>query len=309
MKRRLIKVLLLGTISILLASSLAQNKGPVIVGSKLDSEGKLLGQMIYLVLEQAGFKVIDRTATGPTNTVRAALLQKQIDIYPEYTGTAINNFFKDQKISASAPKNAKLSYESVKALDKKLNNIEWLERAPASNSFAIAVRQDMHDGQLKTLSDLAEYIVGGGDFKIAGSQEFFERNDAMKSFEETYKFFLSNEQKIIMPNATTAQTEAAAVQGKGGANAAMAYGTDGPIAALGLVVLADPKGAQPVYQPAPTVRGKLFQQYPEMAKILNPVFRSLSTEVLQNLNSQIDLEGRTPSEVARMYLRDKGFLK
>jgi osmoprotectant transport system substrate-binding protein len=79
--------------------------------------------------------------------------------------------------------------------------------------------------------------------------------------------------------------------------------------ALSLVVLSDPKGAQPVYQPAPTLRADIAQKNPEIAKLLNPLFRGLTLPVLQNLNRQVDLEGKAPLEVARTYLKSKGLIK
>ncbi len=290
--------------------ALAQQKGTVAIGSKLDSEGQLLGQMMRLTLEHAGFTVKAQIPTGNTFVTRKALLEGQIDIYPEYTGSAINNFFKGQKIPDGAPSRAAQSFAIVKTLDQKLNNISWLERAPANNTFAVAIPKTLADREgLKSLVNFAAYVNKGGVLKIVGSQEFFERADAFPSFEKAYGFKLKPEQKVVIAGATTSQTEQAAASNTDGANAAMAYGTDGAIAALGLVVMTDPKGAQPVYQPAPTVRGEVLKKYPEIAGLLNPIFKGLTLPVLQNLNRQIDLEGKAPQDVARTYLASKGFLK
>ena len=89
----------------------------------------------------------------------------------------------------------------------------------------------------------------------------------------------------------------------------MAYGTDGSLSAFGLVVLEDPKGAQPVYEPAPIIRGEVFDRYPEIGSILEPVFETLDLETLQTLNSKIAVEGQNAADVAREYLTSKGFLK
>lgn len=292
------------------AAQTAATKGPITIGSKLDAEGRLLGQMMRLVLENAGFRVNDRTGLGTTPVVREALLKKQIDVYPEYTGSAISNFFKGQSIPAGASKNAAQSFETVRRLDKQLNDIEWLERAPANNTFAIAVPRTLADKEkLVSLADFARYANAGGAIKLVGSQEFIERDDALKSFETTYGFDLKPDQTIVIAGATTAQTESAASRGTGGANAAMAYGTDGSLSALGLVVLTDPKGAQPVYQPAPTVRGEVLKRYPEIRTLLAPVFKGLDEKTLQSLNVQIDLEGKAPLDVARAYLRSRKLIR
>jgi osmoprotectant transport system substrate-binding protein len=89
----------------------------------------------------------------------------------------------------------------------------------------------------------------------------------------------------------------------------MAYGTDGQIAALGLVVLADTKGVQPVYEPAPTVRADTLAQYPKIKDLLDPVFQSLTLETLQQLNAKIAVDGLDAKKVATDYLTEKGFLK
>jgi osmoprotectant transport system substrate-binding protein len=290
--------------------ALAQQKGTLTIGSKLDSEGQLLGQMMRLTLEHAGFSVKAQIPTGNTFVTRKALLEGQIDLYPEYTGSAINNFFKGQKIDPSAASRASQSFAIVKTLDLKLNNIAWLERAPANNTFAVAIPKALADKEkLSSLVNFAAYANKGGAIKIVGSQEFFERDDAFPSFEKAYGFKLKPEQKVVIAGATTSQTEQAAASNTDGANAAMAYGTDGALAALGLVVLSDPKGAQPVYQPAPTIRNEVLKKYPEISKLLSPVFKGLTLQVLQSLNKQIDLEGKAPTEVAQNYLASKGFLK
>ncbi len=304
-KQGLIALMALAVVGLALAQ-----KGQVVVGSKLDSEGQVLGQMMSLVLENAGFQVKRQIPTGNTFVTRKALLEGAIDVYPEYTGSAIGNFFTGQKIAADTSKNAARSYAAVKTFDQRLNNIIWLERAPANNTYAIAIPNALANKEkIKSLVDFSKYVNAGGAVKLVGSQEFFERDDALPSFEKTYGFKLKPEQKITLANATPPQSQQAVAQGTGGANAAMAYGTDGTLDALGLVAMTDPKGAQPVYQPAPTIRGVLFKQYPEIATLLSPVFKGLTLSVLQNLNRQIDVDGKPPLEVARVYLKSKGLIK
>jgi len=89
----------------------------------------------------------------------------------------------------------------------------------------------------------------------------------------------------------------------------MAYGTDGSLAALGLVVMSDPKGAQVVYEPAPVVRAAVLEKYPAIKQGLDPVFKSLDLTTLQGLNAKIAVEGQDAKQVARAYLQAKGFLK
>jgi osmoprotectant transport system substrate-binding protein len=285
-------------------------KGPITIGSKIDTEGQLLGHMIKLMLEQDGFKVVDKISLGPTDVNRKALLAGEIDMYPEYTGTALSTFFPNEKLDPAIARDATKSYDTVKGLDLPQNDVAWLGRAPANNTWAIAIPKTLSDSEsIKTLEDFAAYVNKGGKVKIAGSAEFFDRPDAMKSFEKVYGFTLKKDQMLALSGGDTAQTEQAAAKGTSGANAAMAYGTDGSLAALGLVVLSDPKGAQPIYQPAPTVRGAVAEKYPEMARILDPVFATLDEATLQGLNAQIALQGKNAADVAKSYLTQKGFLK
>ncbi len=92
---------------------------------------------------------------------------------------------------------------------------------------------------------------------------------------KAYDFKLDQDQLLSLAGGDTAVTIKAAAQQTSGVNAAMAYGTDGPVAALGLQTLSDPQGVQPIYAPAPVVRESVLKEYPQMAQWLQPVFASL----------------------------------
>ncbi len=290
-------------------STTSTAKGPIRVGSKIDTEGSLLGQMIIALLEDGGFSVEDKTRTGATDVVRKALLSGQIDIYPEYTANAILVFNKDTLVDPNVLKSAALTYEMAKSLDAP-NGVIWLAASPANNTWAVALRRDFADRlKIKSMEDWAAYIKKGGAVKIVGSQEFFASPVAMPAFETAYGFKLKPGQTIALATGDTAVTEKAAAEGANGANAAMAYGTDGTLAALSLAVLSDPKGAQPIYQPAPTVGKDVFDKYPEIATILDPAFAKLSLETLQTLNGQIVVQGRDAKAVARDWLKSEGLIR
>ncbi len=282
-------------------------KGPITVGSKIDVEGSLLSQMIILMLRSEGFEVADKSQFGPTSVVKKALETGELDIYPEYTGNGA--FFFDEADS-DVWKDAQKGYERVKLLDEEANNIIWLKTAPANNTWAIAIPRALsEEHNLKTLDDFAAYVNGGGTVKLIGSEEFVNSPAALPAFQEAYGFTLREDQILTVSSGDTTQTEKAAAEGIDGVNAAMAYGTDGAINAFALVILDDPRGVQPVYEPAPRVRGEIMEQYPEIADILNPVFQSLNLEILQGLNARIGVQGENPADVAREYLIAKGFLK
>lgn len=285
-------------------------RGPIVIGSKIDVEGPILGQIMIQVLEAEGFEVVDRTRTGATDVVRNALLAGEIDAYPEYTANALTVFYADEEIDAEILSDATLTYEKAAELDLAGENIVWLEPAPANNTWAVAIPRELSETEdITTLEDWAEYINAGGEVKVVGSQEFFDRADAMPGFEAAYGFTLTPDQKVTLATGDTAVTEKAAAEGTDGANAAMAYGTDGAIAAFDLVVLDDPLGVQPIYQPAPVFRGEIIDAYPEIADALAPVFAALDEETLQSLNAQVTIDGRDAADVAATWLTESGFIQ
>jgi len=301
------KLLALLLLMVVTTSLIAATKGPIKVASKFDTEGSLLGQIIVAVLEADGFKIIDKTELGPTNILRRAITTGQIDIYPEYTG---NGGFLFKNTKPYWWKSFSVGYETVKELDYKANKIVWLTPAPANNTWAIAVRGDLaRKEKLNTLEDMGRYVRQGGRIKLAGSEEFVHRPDALPSFQKAYGFTLTKDQLLILSGGNTVQTEKAAAQGTNGVNFTMAYGTDGALAALGLKVLEDTKEVQPVYAPAPIIREEILKKYPEIEKLLGRVFSTLDLKTLQSLNAKIALEGISARTVARNYLKSNNLLK
>ncbi len=305
MKRVLIVLgVLILALALIMPGCTSQNR--IIVGSKIDTEGSLLAQMIILMLRDNGFEVTDESQFGPTAIVKAALESGEIDIYPEYTGNGASFF---DEADSAVWKDAEAGYERVKELDLAQNNVVWLQPAPANNTWAIAVRQDLaEENDLVTMDDFAAFVNSGGEIKLIGSEEFVSSPAALPAFQEAYGFALADDQIVTVSSGDTTQTEKAAGEGTDGINAAMAYGTDGTIDAFDLVILSDPRGVQPVYEPAPRVRGEIMDMYPEIADILDPVFESLTLEILQELNGRIGVAGENPADVARDYLTTNGFL-
>jgi osmoprotectant transport system substrate-binding protein len=290
-----------------IGAALAQATAPLRVASKIDTEGALLGNLIVLVLQASGIAVQPRLQLGNTKIVRTALVAGEIDLYPEYTG---NGAFFHADDKNPAWKDFARGFERIKALDREKHQLVWLAPAPANNTWAIAVRKDLAAAQgLKTLADLGRYVSGGGKLKLAASAEFAERADALPAFQSAYGFKLGREQLLLLAGGDTAVTIKAAAEQTSGVNAAMAYGTDGPVAALGLVVLEDPKGVQPVYAPAPVVRAEALARQPRIAGVLEPLFKTLDGPTLQRLNAQIALEGQDARRVAEAHLKAKGLLK
>jgi osmoprotectant transport system substrate-binding protein len=280
---------------------------PLVVASKIDTEGALLGQMIAAVAEANGIAVERRIQLGPTNILRAAILAGQIDIYPEYTGNGALFFHREGDV---AWKDAAQGYTEVAQLDREQNHLIWLTPAPADNTWVVAIRKDLPGFPARDcVGDLAEYLKAGGRFRLAASAEFVESPGALPAFEAAYGFHLSGDQLLTLSGGNTAATLRAAAEQISGVNAAMAYGTDGAIVALDLVALCDDKHAQTVYAPAPVVREPALAAHPELQPMLDRVFRSLTRETLQALNARIAVDGADARVVAEDYLKSGQLLR
>nr|WP_306266310.1 ABC transporter substrate-binding protein [Pararhizobium sp. IMCC3301] len=290
-----------------LAVSLATvAQAEITVSSKIDTEGGLLGNIIALALEDAGLPVERRLQLGGTQIVREAILAKQIDLYPEYTGNAAFFF---NEADSSIWKDAKAAHARAAELDAEQNDIIWLDSAPANNTWAIAVTGPVaEENGLSTMSEFGAWVAGGGTVKLAASTEFVSSPAVLPAMQLTYGFELSPDQTVILSGGDTAATIQAAARGTSGVNAAMVYGTDGGIGVSGLVVMLDDKGVQPVYEPTPIIRAEVLQEYPTIPDVLNPIFAGLDMQTLQKLNGRIQVGGEPAESVARDYLTQTGVL-
>ena len=156
-------------------------RADVVVSSKIDTEGSVLGNVILLMLNQNGIKTQDRIQLGATPVVRKAITAGEIDIYPEYTGNA--GFFFN-KADDPLWKDAGKGFQTAKSLDYDANKIVWLDPSPANNTWAIAVREDVATpNNLATLTDFGAYVAGGGEIILAASSEFVNSAAALPAFQ------------------------------------------------------------------------------------------------------------------------------
>lgn len=278
----------------------------VVVSSKLSSESAMIGEMIRLLLNAHGVPTVDRMTLGATPVVRKALLSGEVDIYVEYTGNA-GFFFND--MGNPAWKDLRKGYELGARLDYAANHIVWLAPADASNAWALAVRRDVAAANhLRTMSDFARWVTGGGKVMLACSAEFANAG-TLRSLERTYGFTLSSDQMIVLAGGETSATITAAAARTNGINTAMVYGTDGGIVAAQLQILEDDRHDQPVYAPVPTMREAALREYPQVAGIVKPLMESFTRETLQRLNARVQVNGESAESVAEDYLRERGLLK
>jgi len=191
-------------------SSAAQ--ADIVVSSKIDTEGKLLVNMMVLALEAGGIKTESKVSLGNTKVMRGAITAGEIDIYPEYTGNGAFIFAEEK---SPVWKNLQTGYERVKTLDLAKNKIVWLQPAPANNTWTIALRKDVAAAnKLVTLDDLSQWLASSqykaGQFKLAASAEFVERSDALPAFQAAYNFKLKPDQLLTLAGGDTSVTVRAA---------------------------------------------------------------------------------------------------
>lgn len=290
-----------------LAFTASAAQAQVVVSSKIDTEGGVLGNIILQVLNANGIKTTDKVQLGNTKVVRDAITAGQIDLYPEYTG---NGAFFFNEADKPLWNDAKQGYDEVKKLDYDKNKIVWLSPSPANNTWGVALRTDVAEpNKIVTFSDFGKWVAGGGNVKLAASSEFVSTPGALPAFQKTYGFTLKPEQLVTLSGGDTAATIAAAAQQTSGVNAAMVYGTDGGIAPSGLTVLEDDKHVQPVYEPTPIIREQVLKANPTIPDLLKPVFDKLDLKTLQTLNGRVQVGGEAASAVATDFLKTNGFVK
>jgi len=273
--------------------------GLVIVGSKDFSEQFILGYIAVIALENAGFEVDDQVGLGGTAVNREALLAGEIDMYWEYTGTGwMAHLAHEEPIT-----DPQECFDEVKAEDAG-NGLAWLEMAPFNNTYTLMMQQATGDELgIVSISDLAEYINGGGDASMCINQEFYARPDGFRGVEELYGFQFDEAQVIMMDSGLTYK----ALQ-DGECTTAMGFATDGRIAAFGFFNLEDDLQYFPVYNPAPVVSQEVLDAYPGIATVLGPVAQALTTEAMMDLNKRVDIDEEDPIDVACDFLMTEGLV-
>ncbi|NLE10191.1 MAG: ABC transporter substrate-binding protein [Actinobacteria bacterium] len=291
------------------STTTAAAQGPVVrVASLLDSEGTLLGSMIIQMLEADGIRTEDKTKLGTPEVVRAALLAGEIDATVDYTGSG--QYYHEGEEGDPKWKNAEQAYAAIKQLDHDANGIAWLTPAPANNSEFIATTRTLAEAEsVTTMSDFARYVNEGGGVKLIAAQSWIDNPLGLQGFEEAYDFALTDDQLVALSTGNTAEMLSALAKGTDGVNFSLAYGTDGQLNELDLLILTDTMDIPPVYEPTPVFRGEIIEAYPQIETILGPVFSSLDQAKLQELNARIAFGGEDPRAVATSYLEANGFLK
>ncbi len=273
---------------------------PVRIGSKNFTEAILVAEMYALALENAGIRVERKFNLGATPVAHTALVNGEIDLYPEYTSTGLLEVLKQAPIA-----DAKGILEAVRKGYEEQFKLTWLEPSPFNNTNALAMtRQRAEELGIRTYSDL---VARSGELKLGGPPEFPEREDT-KGLMAAYGF----DPKFIGDNFVQLDTGALRYEAltKGDIDVVVAFGTDGQINGLGLALLEDDKNYYPIYQIAPVIRQDTLAANPAIAETLNKLAPLLTNDVMSGLNWQVDgPEKKEIADVARAFLQQQGFIK
>lgn len=270
------------------------------VGSKEFTEQLILGQITIQVLEDAGADVSDETGLVGSDTVRAALVSGDIDMYWEYTGTGwINHLGNTEPVVGEQEQ-----YDAVAKADLEENGITWLEPAPFNNTYAIATSdENAEELGVASLSDLAAVSEDNPDaFTLCAAAEFLARDDGLPGLEEAYGFSFGDNVSELDLGLVYASID------KGDpCTFGEVFATDGRIAALGLTVLTDDEEFFPSYLPSLNV-GEGVEGIDQLEELFAPVAARLDTETIRALNAQVDVDGEQPEDVARSFLEESGLI-
>lgn len=261
------------------------------IGSKNDADGQLLATMYALLLKHKGYRVTTRIPLGQTNVLDAAIKSGAIDIYPEFTGTALT------LLNLPTTQDAQTAYQQVKTAYQSQFQITWLEPAYQLNdAYQLCTSREVADQyRLRNLSDL---VPVAGQLTVAQQEDA----DAALALVES-RYGLHFKRTIHMSE----QLSYSAVR-QGAAQVNVCYTTDPAIDANHFVLLGDPLSAFPVYNPAPLVRSQTLQQSRDIASTLDPLAAHLSTTAISALIKRVSVEHQSIDSVARDFLQTAGLL-
>lgn len=305
LENKSLKKILISLIALITATALSfipsiapmMNSRRLLVAGKLGPEPEILINMYKELIEaNSDIKVKLEPNFGKTSFLYEALKNKQIDIYPEFSGTITSSLLKNQVQVSNDPLEV---YEAAREGILNQDKLVYLKPMEYQNTYALAVKKDYANKyNLKTISDLSKVE----DSAVAGfTLEFNDRDDGNKGLKSLYKLELNV--KTLEPN-----LRYQAING-GNVQIVDAYSTDSELIEYDLVVLEDDKQLFPPYQGAPLMRKDTLEKYPELEEILNKLAGQISAEEMSRMNYQVKVDKRSASEVAHEYLVNKGLVK
>ena len=287
----------LAAVVLLLPSCSPSHSDRIVVGSKNFTESFLLGEIFAQQIEgHTNLKVDRRFYLAGTYICQQAILSGRIDLYPEYTGTALTAILKQQASGERAE-----VYQRVKS---EYEHRFGLTLGPAlgfNDTFAMEIRgEDARRFNVKTLSQAAAFAP---QWRAGFGYEFMERPDGYRGLVATYGLHFAEQPRIMDLGLLARALKDHQIDLAGGNT------TDGLIPVLGLFVLEDDRHYFPPYEAVPVIRQQTLQQYPEVAKALAQLSGKISDDEMQRLNYAVEGQHRDATEVAHEFLRSKNLVQ
>jgi len=263
----------------------------ITVGSKNFTEQVILGEIVAQHVSLRLSERVDRKLNlGGTLLAHQALVKGDLDLYPEYTGTALTAVLKRRLSSDPAAVLAKVKAEYLSRF-----KIHWLDPLGFNNTFAMVIRgEDARKYQIETLSDAATHANG---WTLGVGYEFQQRPDGLAGLLKTYKLPLKRSPRTMDLGLLYRALEQKQV------DMVAASATDGLLSVLDVKVLKDDKRYFPPYQASLAVRADALAKHPPLKRALEQLSGLFSNEIMRTLNYQVDGKHRPVSEVAMTFLR------
>ncbi len=258
------------------------------VGSKNFTESIVIAEIYAQALERAHVAVQRRFNLGSTEIAMAAIRRGDIDLYPEYTGTALINVLHLAPIRDSAT-----LYATVARAFAERYQLIWLARSPMNDSQALATTAAI--ARKRNLTTLSQAARQAPQLRLATIQEFLVRPDGLPGLQKFYGGF----------HFASVRTYDIALKYKalldGHADVATAFSTDGAIVRHRLVVLRDDKHFWPAYNVAPVVRAATLIAHPGVRSALDAIAPAITDATIRRMNAEVE-GGADPADVARVFL-------
>lgn len=288
--------LVLSATALLLFACSPSHSGRIVIGSKNFTESSILGELMAQQIEaHTSLKVDRRFYLAGTYICHQAVLAGRIDVYPEYTGTALTAILKQEAGGDKAE-----VYQRVKSEYERRFGLTLGPAFGFNDTFAMEIRgEDARRLNIKTLSQAAAFAPG---WRAGVGYEFMERPDGYRGLAAAYGLHFAENPRVMDLGLLTRALRDRQI------DLAAGNATDGLIPTLDLFVLEDDRHYFPPYEAVPVVREQVLREHPEVSQALAGLAGKISDKEMQQLNYSVDGQHRDVKEVAREFLQGKGLL-
>ena len=299
MRRSLLVIAALAGVLVLLslrAPARAEAPSAITIGAKNFPESRILAEIMAQLIEDRTELSVERRANlGGTMVVFSALRTGQIDLYPEYTGTAWTVHLRRNERVADRLQ----VYAIVRDVFEERYDLTWLHPLGFENNYAIAM--DERRAEELGVTKISDLVPLGAKLRAGVSHEFLNRPDGFEGLAATYGLEVGDLRGMEHGLAYQAI-------GEGKIDFIDSYTTDGKLLRYDLRLLEDDAGFFPPYDAAPVVRQAVLQAHPELEGVINELGFRIDEETMQRLNAAVEEEKRSFEDVAREFLRDEGLV-